>query len=115
MPVGLWLGFIVLDGATYLLLALVLSVRLPLVEANAVKNFLAVPTTVVAMAIFASQGSIDWPLGAALGAGSVLGGLLGSRLALSEQVRRWIAGLLVVVIVGELIQLSMRYVLELIG
>ena len=112
--IGLWLGFIVMDGATYLLLALVLSVRLPLVEANAVKNFLAVPTTVVAMLVFASQGSIDWTLGAALGVGSVLGGLLGARLALSEQARRWIVGLLVVVIVGELVQLSMRYVLALI-
>ena len=41
-------------------------------------------------------------------------GPLGSRLALSEQARRWIVGLLVVVIVGELVQLSLRYVLELI-
>ena len=90
--IGLWLGFIVLDGATWLLLALVLSVRLPLVEANAVKNFLAVPTTVVAMLVFASQGTIDWTLGAALGVGSVLGGLLGARLVLLEQARRWIAG-----------------------
>ena len=115
MLIGFWLGFIVLDGATYLLLALVLSVRLPLVEANAVKNFLTVPTTAVAMLIFASQGSIDWTLGAVLGVGSVLGGLLGSRLSLSDQARRWIVGLLVVVIVGELIQLSLRYFWDLIG
>ena len=113
--IGFWLGFIVLDGATYLLLALVLSVRLPLVEANAVKNFLTVPTTAVAMLIFASQGSVDWTLGAVLGVGSVLGGFLGSRLSLSDQARRWIVGLLVVVIVGELIQLSLRYFWDLIG
>jgi uncharacterized protein len=109
--IGFWLGFIVLDGATYLLLALVLSVRLPLVQANAVKNFLTVPTTAIAMLIFASQGSIDWPLSAMLGIGSVLGGFLGSRLAVSDQARRWIVGLLIVVIVGELIQLSLHFLL----
>jgi len=113
--IGFWLGFIVLDGATYLLLALVLAVRLPLVQANAVKNFVTVPTTAVAMAIFASSGSVDWPLGAALGIGSVAGGLLGSRLAVSDHARRWIAGLLITVIAGELIQLSLRYVVGLIG
>jgi uncharacterized protein len=112
--IGFWLGFIVLDGATYLLLALVLSVRLPLVEANAVKNFLTVPTTAVAMLIFASRGSVDWPLGAVLGVGSAVGGLVGSRLAVSDQARRWIVGLLIAVIVGELIQLSLRYLLDLI-
>ncbi|MGE3293445.1 MAG: hypothetical protein AB7O95_18900 [Geminicoccaceae bacterium] len=37
------------------------------------------PRTAVAMLVFAREGSIDWSLGAALGAGSVLGGLLGSR------------------------------------
>ncbi|MFO1048389.1 MAG: TSUP family transporter [Geminicoccaceae bacterium] len=86
-----------------------------MVEANVVENFLAVPTTLAAMAISTSRGSIEWSLGAALGAGSVLGGLLGSRLTLSEQARRWIVWLLVVMIVGELVQLSTRYVSELIG
>jgi uncharacterized membrane protein YfcA len=113
--IGLWLGFIVLDGATYMLLALVLAVRMPLMEANAIKSFLLVPTTAVAMLIFADQGSVDWTLGAVMGVGSVAGGLLGARLAVSEQARRWIVGLLVVVIVGELIQLSIRYFLQLIG
>jgi uncharacterized protein len=115
LVIGLWLGFIVLDGATYVLLALVLAVRLPLVEANAIKNFLLVPTTAVAMAIFVSQGSIDWTLGTIMGVGSVAGGLLGARLSVSDQARRWIVGLLIIVIVGELIQLSIRYALALIG
>jgi uncharacterized membrane protein YfcA len=41
--------------------------------------------------------------------GSVAGGLLGARLAISDQARRWIVGLLIVVIVGELANLSIRY------
>jgi uncharacterized protein len=58
--IGIWLGFIVLDGGTYLLLALVLAVHLPLVTANALKNVALLPTTAAAMAIFAFKGSIDW-------------------------------------------------------
>src|ERR1700730_4657608 len=34
--IGVWLGFIVLDGATYLLLALTLAAGLPFIHANAV-------------------------------------------------------------------------------
>ena len=111
--VGLWLGFIMLDGATYVLLILVLAVRLPLISANAIKNFILVPTTLVAMIIFASKGSIDWELGGLMASGSVVGGLLGARLSVSEQAKKWIIGLLITVIVGELINLIIRYCLDL--
>jgi uncharacterized membrane protein YfcA len=112
LAVGVWLGFIVLDGATYLLLTLVLAVGLPLISANATKNFLLVPTTLVAMAIFASRGSIDWGLGGIMAIGSIAGGVLGAQLSVSEQAKRWIVGLLIVVIIGELIHLSIRYYFE---
>ncbi len=104
-----------LDGATYLLLGLVLAVRLPLVAANATKNLLLVPTTLVAMAIFASRGSIDWEIGGVMAAGSVAGGLIGARLAMSVAAKKWIVGLLVVVIGGELVHLAIRYALMLLG
>jgi hypothetical protein len=113
--IGVWLGFIVLDGATYLLLALVLAVRLPLVSANAIKNFLLVPTTFVAMLVFASKGSVEWELGGVMALGSILGALLGARLSVSEQAKRWIVGLLVAVIVGELIHLSIQYYVTLLA
>ena len=111
--IGLWLGFIVLDGATYVLLILVLAVRLPLIQANAIKNFVLVPTTLVAMIIFASRGSIDWQLGGLMASGSVVGGLLGARLSVSEQAKKWIVGLLITVIVGELLNLMVRYYFQL--
>jgi uncharacterized protein len=113
--VGVWTGFIVLDCATYMLLVLVLMAGLPLVEANAIKNVLLVPTTAVAMLIFASNQSIDWSLGGAMALGSIVGGFLGTRLAISEQARRWIVGLLITVIVGELIHLSIQYYMDLFG
>src|SRR5690606_17950897 len=103
--IGAWLGFIVLDGATYLLLALVLSVGAPLLQANAVKNVALVPTSLAALVLFAHGGYLDWKLGAALAVGSIAGGLLGVRLSLSAAARRWIFRLLVLVIVAELVHL----------
>jgi len=75
-------------NATYLLLALTLAVGLPLVQANAVKNAVVVPVTIMAMLVFAFKGSIDWTLGAVMGAGSIAGGVLGARLATSLQARK---------------------------
>lgn len=110
--VGVWLGFIVLDGATYLLLVLTLAMGLPLVHANAIKSAVLVPVTLVAMVVFAYNGSVDWTLGAVLGIGSIAGGILGARLAMSAHARRWVFILLVVVIGAELVHLTIHYVFQ---
>jgi uncharacterized membrane protein YfcA len=86
--IGAWTGFIVLDGATYLLIMLVLMVGLPLTNANAIKTFVAIPTAIVPMAIFLYKGSIDWRVGAVAGVGSVLGGYVGARFASSPGAKR---------------------------
>ena len=49
--VGIWLGFIVLDGATYLLLVLILLFRFDLPRANALKVLLLATTTLVPKSI----------------------------------------------------------------
>jgi len=110
--IGIWLGFIVLDGATYLLLALTLIVGLKLVHANAVKSAVLVPVTMVAMLVFAYKGNIDWTLGALMGVGSVLGGFLGARLSTSPGAKRHIFALLVVVISAELVHLFWHYAFQ---
>jgi uncharacterized membrane protein YfcA len=107
--IGIWLGFVVLDGATYMLLALTLVVGLPLVQANAIKSATLVPATLVAMVVFAYHGNVNWTLGAIMGAGSIAGGLLGARLAASPAARVWVFRLLVVVICGELLHLGIHY------
>jgi uncharacterized protein len=107
--VGVWTGFIVLDAGTYMLLVLVLVADFALPEANALRNVATATATALAMAIFARHESVDWTTGGIMALGSVAGGLLGARLAISNQARRWIVGLLVVVIVGELLNLSIRY------
>jgi uncharacterized membrane protein YfcA len=110
--IGVWLGFIVLDGATYLLLALTLVVGLPLVHANAIKSAVLVPATLVAMLVFAYKGNIDWTHGIVLGIGSIAGGILGAKLAASPQSRKWIFPLLVVVICAELVHLTIHYLFQ---
>jgi uncharacterized membrane protein YfcA len=107
--VGAWLGFVVLDGATYLLLTLVLAVGVPLLGANAIKSVVLIPTSLVALALFAAKGNMDWTLGVVMAAGSIAGGLLGVRLAVSEGARRWIYRLLVVVILAEVAHLGVHY------
>jgi uncharacterized membrane protein YfcA len=110
VAIGVWLGFIVLDGATYLLLALTLIVGLPLVNANAIKSAALVPTTIVALAVFAYKGNIDWTIGAVMAVGSIAGGVLGARLATSPAARKWVFRLLVIVICAELVHLATHYV-----
>jgi uncharacterized membrane protein YfcA len=107
--IGLWLGFIVLDGATYMLLALTLAVGLSLTPANAIKSAVLVPTTLVAMVLFAYKGSVDWTVGAIMGVGSVAGAWLGARLATSPGAKKYVFYLLVVVITAELANLGWHF------
>ncbi len=85
--VGIWLGFIVLDGATYLLLVLILLFRFDLPHANALKVLLLVTTTLVPIILFTQHGDIWWKEGLLLSAGSILGGYLGAKLSTHPQAR----------------------------
>jgi uncharacterized membrane protein YfcA len=107
--IGIWLGFIVLDGATYMLLALTLAVGLSLTPANAIKSAVLVPTTLVAMIVFAYKGSVDWTIGAIMGAGSVAGAYVGARLATAPAAKKYVFYILVVVISAELVNLCWHY------
>lgn len=110
--IGVWLGFIVLDGATYALLVLTLLVGLNLASANAVKTAILIPTTLIAMLVFAWNGNIAWTLGGVMAAGSLVGGLLGARVAASPQAKQTVFWLLVVVISAELVHLGWHYLFD---
>ncbi len=107
--VGFWLGFIVLDGATYLLLVLMLGCHYALPQANALKVLLIAVTTMVPIAMFSSAGDILWTAGALMSAGSLLSGHLGARLSSHSQARAWVFRLLVAVILLELAHLAWHY------
>ena len=105
--ISVWAGFIVLDGMTYLLFALVLSVGFDVVSANAAKAAIAVAIASVSLVVLAIGGNIDWVAATPLSLGAVLGGLVAARLALSPAAARWIYRLLVMIIVGEVGQLAL--------
>jgi uncharacterized protein len=110
LGVGFWLGFIVLDGATYLLLVLILMFHYDLVRANALKALLAVATTLVPILMFAGHGSILWTPGLVMSAGSVAGGYIGARLTMHERAKFWIFRILVAVLLLEIVHLGVQYV-----
>jgi uncharacterized protein len=110
--IGAWLGFIVLDGATFMLLALTLVVGIGLTRANAIKSVMLASTTAVAMVIFSYRGDIDWTIGIVMGVGSMIGANLGVRVATSDNAKKHVFRLLVVVISAELVQLVWHYVFK---
>jgi hypothetical protein len=109
LGVGFWLGFIVLDGATYLLLVLILMFHYDLIRANALKALLAVATTLVPILMFAGHGSILWTQGLIMSAGSVAGGYIGARLTMHERAKFWIFRILVAVLILEIFHLGVQY------
>jgi uncharacterized protein len=109
LGVGFWLGFIVLDGATYLLLVLILMFHFDLVRANALKALLGVTTTLVPIVMFANSGSIRWREGLLMSVGSVAGGYFGARLTMHERAKYWIFRTLIAVLLLEIIHLGIQY------
>jgi uncharacterized protein len=109
VAVGFWLGFIVLDGGTYLLLVLVLMFGFDLVHANALKNLLLVATSLLPVTIFTVAGNIRWMEGVLMSAGSIAGGYVGARLTMHERAKFWVFRILVAVLLLEIIHLAIQY------
>lgn len=105
--ISIWAGFIVLDGMTYLLIALVVSVGFDVVSANAAKAAIATVIASVSLVVLAVGGNVDWVAAAPLSVGAVFGGLVAARLALNPAMARWIYRLLLFIIVGEVAQLAL--------
>ena len=103
--VGFWLGFIVLDGATYLLLILMLVFCYDLPEANALKSLLIAVTSLLPVMIFAHHGKILWVEGGVLAIGSMIGGYAGAYLSNVAGARQLAFRALAFVIAIELVQL----------
>lgn len=110
--VGVWLGLIVLDGATFLLLALILAVGMPLTTANAYKNLTLAATSALAVLLFAGLGDIDWQIGGVLAAGGLVGGVVGAKFSMNPAAARWTYRLLVAVIVVELAHMVWEYLVR---
>ncbi len=80
---GAYGGF-VQAGVGFLVLAVTTAAGLDLVRGNAVKVLTILCLTGIALAIFAWQGRVDWLVGLSLASGTILGGLLGTRLTIRQ-------------------------------
>lgn len=103
--IGAWTGFIVLDSATYMLIALTLGVGYELVHANAVKSVLLLACTIASLVVFARDAEVNWTAGTLLATGSIVGACGAARIAVHEWSKIWVYRLLVVVILAEMIRL----------
>ncbi|MGH6771628.1 MAG: sulfite exporter TauE/SafE family protein [Xanthobacteraceae bacterium] len=107
--VGAWLGFIVLDGATYLLLVLILVCGYALPHANALKVLLIAVTTLIPIVLFSGAGEVVWAEGGMLALGSIAGGHAGAHFSNHPAAKIWAFRLLVAVIILELVHLGWHY------
>ncbi len=95
--VGIYGGF-VQAGVGFFILAATTWVGLDLVRGNAVKVLSVLAFTAVSLGIFAWEGKVDWPLGLALAAGNVAGGLVGVRLTVLKG-HAWVKGAVTIAII----------------
>jgi uncharacterized protein len=101
--VGVYGGFLQ-AGVGFVVLAITTWSGLDLVRGNAIKIVTVLLVTVLALAIFAINGTIHWPMGLALAVGNTIGGLLGVRLAIAKG-HRWLKGAVTVTVIAFAIRL----------
>jgi hypothetical protein len=82
--VGFYGGFIQVGVGYFLLMALVLGIGYDLVKANAVKNLIVFFYAIFALLVFMIDGKVDYLYGLLLSAGSIIGALIASYLAVKK-------------------------------
>jgi hypothetical protein len=103
---GLTLGFVVVGiyggfvqaGVGFLVLAATSLAGFDLVRGNAVKGVAIFFLSVLALAIFAAGGQVDWATGLILAAGMVAGSLIGVRLTVLKG-HRWVKGVVTAAVI----------------
>jgi uncharacterized membrane protein YfcA len=82
--VGFYGGFIQVGVGYFLLMALVLGAGYDLVKANAVKNLIVFFYAIFALLVFIIDGKVNYLYGIILSAGSMIGALIASYLAVKK-------------------------------
>lgn len=81
LALGFYGGFIQMGMGIFFLMSMVLVVRYNIIHANAIKVFVVVIYTLMAIAIFQWKGLIDWKIGLTLAAGQAVGGFIAAEVA----------------------------------
>ena len=100
--VGFWTGFIVLDSATYMILALVMLGSMDVTKANPIKAMFLLIASILTIPIFFLQGQIAWAPGILLAIGSSVGSWWAAKIAIQPWIKRWIYLLLIAIVTIEL-------------
>ena len=101
--VGFWTGFIVLDSATYMILALVMLGSMDVTQANPIKAVFLLIASLLSIPIFFLQGQVDWVPGIALAVGSSAGSWWAARIAIQPWIKQWVYRILFGIVTLELI------------
>lgn len=108
--VGVWAGYIVLDSATYLLLALVLCLNLDLKHANAYKAVSLLGIALISIIVFQSHHQLNLTAGVMLAVGNVVGAWAGAKCAVLPHAEKWVYRLLVFIVSAELLKMIHDFV-----
>jgi hypothetical protein len=97
--IGLYGGFIHVGVGYFLLAGIVLSAGYDLVKANAIKVTIALIFTIVAFLVFLFEQDIRWLYGLIMAAGTIIGALIASRMAVMKGVNfvRWVIVVLILI------------------
>jgi uncharacterized protein len=108
---GVYGGFFSGGYVAMLTMALVVCFRMKFIESIAVTKVLNLASSLVATAVFAAQGLIDWRLGPILGLVSFTGAVAGAGIArrLSDRILRRVFLAAVLVLAGKTLLLDVRW------
>lgn len=100
---GIYGGFIQMGMGVFFLAVMVLAAHYEIIQANVVKVLVVTAYTLIAVAIYAWRGLIDWPIGMLMAAGQMAGGFFTARFAADDpRAGLYAYRLLVVVIIGAI-------------
>ena len=105
--IGLYGGFIHIGVGILLLSAIVLNAGYDLVKANAIKILIVFLYSPFALAVFMLNDHIHYGIGLIAAAGNILGGIVGSNMAISRgnNFVRWVLMAVILIFAGYLIDL----------
>ena len=102
---GIYGGFIQMGMGVFFLAVMVLAARYDIIQGNVVKVVVVTIYTLLAVAIYAWRGLIDWPIGLLMAAGQMVGGYLTASYASNHpKAGVYAYRLLVVVIIAAIVK-----------
>jgi len=102
--VGIYGGFLHAGIGVFMLLILTGVSRFNLVNANAIKIFVALVYVSASFLVFVVNGAVDWKYGLVLAVGNTAGGWLGTQVVVNKG-EKWIKFILIGVVIGMSIKL----------